>query len=117
MAGATAHFPSLDQAHLKELWGFSQLSAADRALLLRAFERDPSLRPELELLLQRVGPEVREQFVLAFVDSLGRAPRPAAAVMPALIYTVRTLRGSATPAELAVFDNWRSWGGGDAGRD
>jgi len=113
MVGDDVHFLASDRAEREALWAWSRLASADRALLVGAFERDPSLRPELEFLLERVGPEVRQQFVLAFVDALGEAPRPAAAVMPALIYTLRILRDTETAAELAVFDSWRSCGGRD----
>jgi hypothetical protein len=113
---ADARLPASVRAEFEGLWTWSKLPAADRGRLVAAFERDPSLRPELELLLRRVGPEVRKRFVLAFADSLDRAARPAAAVMPALSHAVRVLCGTAAPAELEVFDRWRSCDGGTARR-
>ena len=116
MAGDHRDFRPPDPAELETLWGWGRLSGRDRSLLLDALERDPALYEELEFLLRRVGREVREEFVLAFIDSLDGAPRPAAAVMPALVHASRALEGTARRGGRELLDGWMALGGGDGGQ-
>jgi hypothetical protein len=69
------------------------LSEAEQARIAAVIARDEELRSELEVLLRALGPRLRKIFLPAFAARLmERSGRPAAAIMPALRDTIRSLR-------------------------
>lgn len=66
-----------------ERW-LAQLEASDRDAVRAALERDPDLRDEVEVLLERLPAHLQRAFLDRFQPALGEVRRPASAVMAGL---------------------------------
>ncbi|MGH2983166.1 MAG: hypothetical protein ACRDK5_02740 [Solirubrobacterales bacterium] len=74
-----------------ENW-LAQLDPRDRRAVRAAPERDPDLKDEVELLLERLPSRLQRAFLDRFQPALGRAPRPAPAVIEGLGGIIRARR-------------------------